>query len=758
MKKSFLLLIIALFFAVQGELISSTVSGISWYGNTKLVRNEVNVTVHNTHLEIEEEAELSPIVNYTGTTPPVDQQFNLKIAGRFTLPKNAVLTGAIMWDGDNIVKAQLKFGHNADMQFDSITTINSRGDAGLKGDETASLQLALERRGTPTDSLDHYKIAIGQVRWKANKRIKLHYIVPLRYQKTILQMDIPHIFGNICSEIPNDYTLNLLNTEQIDEVKLFRNDKTITHTLPATIIDNFIDPPFTIRKIGIDQQGIITKSTFPTTGENILNGEFMHLWTQIPDSLFLAAGLKREVVFLWRWENENSLVNWRKDQDKFLTVYGDKAVRQAKDIKYAALRLMYSKAGVGMFHDRTEDGTDTTFRMAYKNSAEAETLIHYLDYLIEDDGANLYAMIAGAEITNEDTDPLNDDEVDSISVDGKDDFEIAIDTVLNLFSKDEKLIKHVVVISAGKRKTDKKKFYINSLKAGFEEITVSGYGIDQEFPNGYWPGVDLDKIVEDHKLINGENYNGFNLPRSKAATFTLTIKSEDKNVVQNILGDKQEDKTVFYDNVYFSGHAAKVWKDTLLWKAQDEKGNTLASFTQVPIVETVSADTAIAMLWGGSSSSPYSEVYGSESIGFALGFVDDYFSLLGHSGDTLSSDKQKAIEDGGDIEYIQIDEKHPDNDNILFNNNTIAKIGLNNIQTTLNKTVFFINIGDHGNANLIIYDLRGRLIMEFNKEMLVGKSSVTWDGTMLNGSKASTGMYLAVATIGNKVQTIKFVR
>lgn len=764
MKKSFLLLLILLSFfcAAQGKLRSSTVTN-DWNGHVRLDRCVVNATIHNTYIEIEEEAELTPIGI---SNPSADQHYNLLISGGFALPKNAVLTGAIMWDGDKILKAQLKHEHDADNQFEKIKNINSRGNPDIDSLETSSLQLSMLQKGTSTDSLDYYTIAIGQVRWKSNTRIRLHYIVPLRYHYmgtqsgTIPQMDIPHIFADACSEIPESYELNLLGGPTTTEVKLFRSDKTITHTLPTTLIDNFTSPAYTVRKIGIDKAGIITKSTFPTDDTTSLNGEFMHLWTQIPDSLFLAAGLKREVVFLWRWENENSLVNWKVEQDKFLTLYGKKVLRQAQDIQNAMIRLMYSKAGVALHVDRTRDDEgyekDTTFRMAYKNSYEATQLLNYLGYIMEDNGANIVSEIDGYQITDDQNDTLIADTIKAICEEGSADFEIALDTILNLFSKDEKLIKHVVVVTAGKRRTDKKMFYIDELKEGFEEITFSGYGIDQKFPDGYWPGVNLHKIIEENQLTNGENYEGFQLPRSKAASFLLKIKSEDNIKTEEILGEKSQDKSVYYDNIYFSGHAAKTWNDTLLWEAQDEQGNILASFAHVPLVEKMPADTNIAMLWGGSST-PFSEVLHPTTLGYTLGFVDNYFSLLAHTGDSLDADLQKLIEDGGAIDFIQIDEKHPETKNSV-EKLSIMKRGLHSVSTKLNLTHFNIYIGDSKEASLKIYDLKGRLLKEFTKEMLTGKISIEWDGIMSNGASISNGMYIAVAHIGTSVQTKTFVR
>lgn len=768
MKKVFLQLmwLLCVVSITQAALISETVDGSSWSGNVRLDQTEIKARIHSTFIEIEEEAVLTPIVKYTGFNPPVNQQYNLRISGKVTIPKNAVVTGALLWENGKMLKAQLKHNHDIDNQFDTISTQNSRGKFELDGTETTSLKISYIQ-GSDFSDVDTLEIAIGQVRWKDNRRIRVHYIVPMRYyDNTVPQMLISRIFAPVCSEIPSEYKLNLLPSETVTETKLSRNNKTITYQLPTTVMDELSEEAYAIRKIGDDKKGLMLISSFPKDTPNSLTGEFMHIWSQIPDSLFLAAGLKREVVFLWRWENENSLVNWdTTTNNKHLTKYGKAAVRQAKGIRNAAHRLMYSKAGVAMYHDRSKDkygnDRDSVFQMAYKNSTEASTFIDYLNLLTENNGEYLLAEIKGKIVSDEGGgDTLTADELDSICEEGAADFEMAIDTIYNLFSKDEKLIKHIVLISAGKRKTNKNKIKINELKAVLDGVTFSGLGQDETFPTGYWPGVDIDNIIDNNKLINGEDYNGLYLPRSKVASFLVQFKNGKKNITKTIIGDKGVDKTVFYDNIYYTSHTSSTWNDTLFWSAQDSLGNTLAQFQQVPHKISVQSDTAVAMLWGGSSAEPESDIYQSSdstSIGYILGFVDQDYGLIAHSGDSLSSDKQKLIENGGDIEYIQIDEKHPETD-ILTSNQKKLSIGLHAVQTIHQMTVFDLYIGDARNATLKIYDLKGRLLMEFTKEMLQNKSQIFWNGSMRNGSIVSSGMYLAVATIGNKVQTVKFVR
>lgn len=733
---------------------SRNVYGTNWWGKVQLKRDHKKVTVHETYLEIEEEVELSPIEGYEGE-PEESQKNSLEISGQFPLPKSSVVTGAIVWDGEKILKSKLKPLPEADKEFND--TLNN-GDEWVPSPQDP-MQIGLAYRGTAVEQNDIYDFRIYPARWGSSRRLRIRYLLPIRNVNDIPTMYIPKVFADAISSdaqrLPQEYSVDLKGADGITSVTLMSETSTFSRPLsesPITLIQPHDGSPMLrIERPDFDVEGL-SITTKIDTGD--LAGEFRHFYSTVPNELFLKAGLKREVVFLWRWENENSFVNW-KNQDKYLSSYGVKAVKQAKNILDATYKLLDGKAGVGMVLDRSEDSPDTVFNMAYRSTKEADTLINYLQYLIQDDGKNITDEISGYEVTNEtEGDSLTSEEIDSISRAGKADFEVAIESIKTLFSPDEKVVKHVVLITVGKRKTDVQKTYIDSI-AGLDGVTFSCYGTDNVFSNGYWPGVNLRTIHQSRKLIQGENMNGYRFPRSRTANFVLYMPSSKKTHSIQITG-KKDGVTTYYDRIQFTGHATD-WLSEVTWTAQDAYGATLASITQTPKEIFSENDTNLVMLWGGSSSGPISEKITTGAIGCLVGFVDESYSLLAMNEDSVTQIMKELLEDGGDIENLTEDEIIKATP-ITSDKTAVSLRGLQSVIATGAGVKFTLDIGSSQNASLVIYDLKGRVIMRFTHEQLKGITELIWDGKSLAGSSVSTGMYVARLTMDNYSRTVKFVR
>lgn len=756
MKHSLLMLIVLLsILSISAQefdtLQSKNVYGASWHGKVRLKRDHKKVTVHETYLEIEEEVEISPIEGNHGE-PAKSQKNSLEISGQFPLPKRSVVTGAIVWEGDKILKSKLKPLPDADEEFDDTL---SNGDEWVPSPQDP-MQIGLAYRGTTYEQNDIYDFRIYPARWGSSRRLRIRYLLPIRNVKDIPTMYIPKVFADAISSdrqrLPKDYSVDLKGADGITSVTL--KTETSTFSIPLTELPISLIQPhdgsemLRIERPEFDVEGL-SITTKIDTGD--LAGEFRHFYSTVPDELFLKAGLKREVVFLWRWENENSFVHW-KDQDKYLSIYGEKAVKQAKNIRDAAYKLLDGKAGVGMVLDRSENTQDTVFNMAYRSTKEADSLLGYLDYLIQDDGQNITDEISGYEVKNEgEGDSLTAEQIDSLSQDGKDDFEIAIESIKTLFNPDENIVKHVVLITVGKRKTDVQKDYITEI-SGLEGVTFSCYGTDNKFSNGYWPGVNLRKIHQDNKLVHGENMDGYRYPKSKKANITLNMSSSRKTHHIKIT----DSVTTSYDRIQFTGHADD-WLSEITWTAQDEYGTPLASITQTPKEIFSENDTNLIMLWGGSSSDPVSEKITNGAIGCLVGFVDESYSLLAMNEDSLSQSMKELLEDGGDIENLSEDEIFKATP-IVSDNTNVSLRGLHSVISTNAGIRFSLNIKSSQNSSLIIYDLKGRVVMRFTHEQLQGITELIWDGKSLAGNSVSTGMYVARLTMDNYSKTVKFVR
>ncbi len=751
------LILTALLPTLAASLISQNVNGAFWEGKVRVDRDYKKVTVHETYLEIEEEVELSAEEGWRGA-PPEASQSSLEISGHFALPNKAVLIGAVLWEGNQILKANLKTRVAASNEYTDSVDHNWE----WVPSPTDPMLIAMSKRATSIEEDDSYEFKLFPVVWGMTRRLRIRYLLPVRTESGVPKLSIPQVFvdavGGFGNEIPQNYTLELKGAPGVESVKLRDDSNTFPYQLsssPLTLIQEYRNGShLKIDLDDFDTAGVMLSTIIDDGG--VLDGEYLHYYSTVPNELFVDAGLKREVVFLWRWENENSFVEWY-DQTKYLSNFGKKALSQAKNIRGAAVSLLNAKAGVGMVVDRSEGSEDTLFHIGHEGNAEADSLLDYLNYLSSSNGDALLAEISGYEVTNEhdDGDTLTAEQLDSISLVGNDEFQIVVDSIKTLFSVDENVVQHVVVITVGKRKTDNNIVYTDSIK-GLNGVTFSCYGTDSKYADGYWPGVDMRNIASRRRLIDGNPLNGYYCPKAIDVNFKLSLKSAQASKAFVITGKSDGDAT-YYDRVSFTGHAAESWNDTVIWQAYDTDGNELASVIQTPEITSTVNDTNLIMLWGGSSSSPYSETMKSGSIGYLVGFVDESYSLLAMPYDTVSQEVEDALENGGDIENLKEDEIFGPTA-IVTDITSVASSGFYSAISTSMGVKFELNIGTARNATLYIFDLRGRLVMQFTQDQLTGQSSIMWDGTSISGGSVGTGMFVAHLSMDGYAKSIKFIR
>jgi len=753
--------------ACAQTLWSQNTSDSYWRGSVELRRDSRKVTVHETYLEIEEEVELAVGGDAGWGDAPEGSRNALEIYGKFEFPAGSVVSGAILWDGNKILRAKLKTKADAESEYND--TVDH--DWEWIPSPTDPLMIGLSKRANSAnyEITDTYDFKLFPVKWGDTRKLRIRYLSPVKNSDGAFKMNIGSAFGRACNVRPSSFTLELTGSTGISSVALTNNKKVtyaVTSDAPLILnmpyvidmnyyVDSHSNPNYgKVVPVIVDMTEKVSGGKFFTTAVDTgaLAGEYLHFLATVPDELFTNAGVRREVVFLWRWENENSLVDWN-NYSKYLSGYGYKALEQAGLIRDAAYRLLDGKAGVSMIHDRSEGSRDTVFAMGSKGSVEAANMTGYLDFLINNGGENIISGISGYEVTGEgDGDTLTAEQIDSIYFEGKNDFDVAITSIKSLFSPEEKVIRHVVLVTVGKRKTDSKMVYTDSIK-GLEGVTFSGYGTDSQFPDGYWPGVDTKKICADRKLQDGESYSGYRIPKMQNVNLTLYLKTSKR--INGFSIPKSGTGNYNYDQVYFTGHAANVWKDTVRWEAQDDAGNILGSYVQVPQRVSSPNDSDLIMLWGGSSSSPYSETIKSGSLGYLIGFVDESYSLLAMPYDSVSSALKKQLEDGADIGNLSRDE--------IFGpvklktaQPKVVRTGISSVIKTASGVQFNINLGTAKNVELVIYDLKGRVVMRFSHDQLIGMKSLMWDGATADGSSLSAGMYIARLSLDSYSSAVKF--
>ena len=735
--------------SVSAELTSQfrTQSGISWRGLAQITRESRKVTVHEYYLEIEEEVELGAYAGSYGS-PTESQQSGIELSGTFTLPKGSVLSGAVLWDGGNILKAKLKTKSATENEYAD----SAESGSDWKPSAGDPLMIALKSR----DTVDTYAFNLFAIKWGEQRRLRIRYLQPVVYGigENGTYIDLHAAFGSSVASRPAEFSLELRGTKTVTSIKVQNGASTMSYPLSETALAVIVPYRNDVRILRPElNSGAKMYSTRIDTGK--LAGEYLHYFSSVPEELLKNAGLKREVVFLWRWENENSLVEWT-NQNKYFTQYGWKALDQAHQITSVVSRLLDAQAGVALYHDRTEGSRDTVFSLCTKGSDDAQSLVSYLSYLTQNDGENILSDVSGYEVRNEsEGDSLSAAQLDSICQAGFNDFEIAVTAIKTMFSTESKIVKHIVLLTAGKRKTDSNISFAKAI-SDLDGVTMSGYGIDSKYPDGYWPGVDMKSVLSTRKLTDGgEIISSIRVPRGRSANFSLYLKSTKQSKAFTVDGVTANGYTN-YNTIAFTGHADQMWNDTVVWKAQDLQGTEIGSFIQVPLRQKSVNDTDQIMLWGGSASNPYSERIKSGSVGYLVGFVDESYSLLAMPYDSVSKEIQKQIEAGGDIANLSRDE--------IFGPITslVAKSikkgpGIHGITCISGAVRFALSTGSAASAELQIYDLKGRMVMRFSGDQLIGRSELLWDGTGFGGVQIGKGVYVARFALNGTVQaSMKF--
>jgi len=286
---------------------SRTTQGQAWTGDIRLESDVIRVTVNPAYLDIEEELVLSPY-NITNTAPTGDQE-TLEIFGNFTLPENSIIVGMLLWNGDEILKAKLKGNEDARNQYEEVVDRNTSPPPQPRD------PVIVEKI-----SDTGYSLAIYPVKWGSSRRVRIRYLIPARLNSGKLRMPLPFVFGREVKEKPNWFELSLKGANGVSQVFLEKGFIQSPQTLPITLL----------KKLETDIEVGIPGASMPLLSETAFDqgdwaGNYRLFWSEVPDSLLVKAGLKTEVVFLWKWNLPNSFVQWYGGK-KSVSFYGKELI------------------------------------------------------------------------------------------------------------------------------------------------------------------------------------------------------------------------------------------------------------------------------------------------------------------------------------------------------------------------------------------------------------------------------------------------
>ncbi len=728
-KINFIPVILLLSFSAHASLSTRTTHGASWTCQVELKTDIMRVSVNPYYIDVEEDIVIAPY-SASGGVPTGDPN-TLEMFGRFNLPPNSAIVGLLLWNGDTLLKAKLKPDNAAQSQYESI--VNRQPAPPPQPRDPIILE---QISGT------EYNLAIYPVAWGDSRKFRIRYLVPQSFDNGQLKIPLTFPFGAQVSKYPDWFQIDLKGSQGIDSAYVDNGTFLSNVKFPSTLMK-----PFSTTLKVIAPGGPFTAMAKVSIPSEAWQGNYVLFWSTVPDSLLNIAGLKIEVVFLWRWTALHTFVNWSGGA-KNVSWYGNSAISQAVNIKNAVIDLTSGGTGrAGLILDKG-DSNYTVFAPCARGSNEFVKMTEFLSGI---NSNYILSNIIGNE-SNDPGEPLSIDARNALRKKSAKEFDISLRLAFSLYSPQKNIVKHLVVVSAGPRLTDESPFaeacssFVDP--KWLEGVTLTSYGASSSDSGAYWPGVPMFTLAKEHSMKkSGCITNGFTIPANQLSNVTITLGNESKSYNFDVEGALSSKCFLNFGNFYFAGHSLSQWNSEIQWRAFDTEGKLLGEYTQKPPNIAGSGDTALLKMFA-SSAKAFSEVYKEGGLGPIFGIVDQWNSLLALPQDTLGGESASLLSDSG-VPYLNPNEIFkPLKSEIAIKEkkDRLSNSSLEIFQNanTHNVTVRF-RVRQRDEAVVKIFDITGRLIGSWTFKNIIGPwVTFTWNRHGLDGKAVRNGFYMIV--------------
>jgi hypothetical protein len=581
-------------------------------GSCTLDASSLRIKVFPAYLDVEEEVE----IRTSGTVSTANDPNTLEITAIFTLPASSVVTGALLWDGNRLLQAKLLDKFKADSIYEDLV------DRDSVPPPRPIDPLILERTGTNTYRLRVYPAVLGQTR-----RFRIRYQLPPRIGTTGFEIRAQAAIAPLFTPGTATVTTTIENGGGVPRIGFIEAGLRREMTLPRTVFlprsaltaataahatnSTRVMPLDTLRQVQV-------KTSF---GPGSFSGHYLNLYASVGEDLLRSLGQRVEVVIFWKWHNIGS---WQTTSS-----YRTEAQAQA-----ASLLTLYGQLGVpgnrvGLLHDNSYNAP-RAFPVASKTEPAYQQATDYLTSL---QGNYVQDFINNVQFSG------------GTSVNGvtasKSRFYENIKLVKTLYSPDQGVTRHLIVVSAGPEFVSTQM----DLNAVFDSVF-------QDKP------ISLSPVK--NRSFNQVGFDFFTARQSRAISGTIASLSQadvpgfpSMNLVATVRNvAKAYDFNVTCTggvgiscgSLEFHGKAAVPWSDTLEWEAY-RSGTFAGRAVTVPTSLGIAQDTGSVLLWAGSSA-PFSES-NETLLGPRYGFVDTWASLLALERDSLSVEQKAAYGDSG---------------------------------------------------------------------------------------------------------------
>jgi hypothetical protein len=609
---------------VVGLTVATAASQVTWQtthttnntkntGSTTLDAASLRIKVFPAYLDVEEDVE----IRTSGTVSASNDANTLEILATFTLPAGSAITGALLWDGSRILQAKLLDRFKADSIYEDLV------DRDSVAPPRPIDPLILERTGTNTYRLKVYPVVLG-----SSRHFRLRYQLPPKIGTEGFEIRIQSAIASLFAPGTNTITTTIENGGGVPKIVFAEGALKREMTLPRTVFltrtvltastaasstnSTRILPLDTLRQVQV-------KTSFDSGG---FSGNYLNLYASIGEDLLRNLGQRVEVVIYWKW---NNVGQWSGQYEYVWVAQG-----QAADLLNLYNQLGGPGNRVGLLHDNSYN-PQRQFPVASKSEAGYRQAVDYLNSVQGNYTSNFINNLqySGGAASN----PVTA---------SKSQFKQNMQLVKTLYSPDQGVTRHLIVVSVGPEYTSPTIDMNTVFDSIFQSKPVSLSQIKYSTFNQ--AGFDLF-AAKQSRPITGTTVElvQADVPGYPSMSLVATVRNAAKAYDFSV--PCTGGVSIACGTLEFHGKASTPWKDTLEWEAYHSGGALVGVAKSVPTILSKIRDTGTVVLWAGSNS-PFSETKESQ-LGPTYGFVDQWASLLAMERDSISASAQTAYADTG---------------------------------------------------------------------------------------------------------------
>lgn len=602
--------------------------GKQWFGRTEITSEKFTITVMPSYIDVTLDWEL----DCNGLYAADSFKNALEIVGNIDLVQDAAVTGLLLWNGDEILKAKLKPLPLAREQYENVV------------DRNVSLP------PIPRDPVifeygwgkDNYDIRIFPVSLGKSRRLRIRYVVPAINAEGSADIPFPSPFHT--SSGSSNVTYTIVPGQDVSDFKFLdwqfnelsaKAELSLSSDVELLRLVKLIRP--VVKKA--DTASVIYTASINTPS---VSGTLVHFTGQTAEAILKKTAIREDIVFLWRWSHP-----------EFFEHYKKQIVIQAGLLRKFFTNIANTGRQAGLIID-AEGKEKRVFPIGKTGSTTVNDILACLDSLSTlsyDEGSTPF----DPRFTQK-----QQDSIISLSIS---EFVSSLRLAESLFEKNNNILKKIVFVTAGRS------WVTNTIKGTFDlqwetsasltlfseiascnELQLAA--IPQDAGMFYWPGIDQSTINLNRVSVVAELRLGDN-------SYEISVPfSQKTDVFKRGFRSAHHDEMLFTNGIVSSEIVWKVLRNHMVITTMKEDAVLISERDPLSFGASLAASGRLKAV---NTTLP-------TPLATAFGFVDQRYALLALEDDMMSSEDQERFRRTGvpplnstDIVNVPVDSIPPRN-------------------------------------------------------------------------------------------------